>query len=128
MNPFKVQGYCPMGCGQTLFLGNDGYITCSYLRCPQPDAVSTILENSEHEHIVTTTENDFTIKHPLRERLGDALLNCRLRQLLVSFDGPPVKPGIYRVTGLDHPSLDKWLWSPWTLLPPATRERANDQR
>lgn len=35
-----------MGCGKTLFLGNNGFVTCSYLECPEPDAVSTFLETN----------------------------------------------------------------------------------
>lgn len=40
----RVKGRCPMGCGQTLCLGNDGYVTCSYSRCPEPEAASKLLE------------------------------------------------------------------------------------
>jgi hypothetical protein len=39
-----VQGHCP-ACGTTgLFLGNGGYVTCSRVDCPEPDAASTVLE------------------------------------------------------------------------------------
>ncbi|MDJ0460621.1 hypothetical protein [Streptomyces sp. H27-C3] len=43
--PYRdVQGRCP-ACGKTsLFLGDGGYITCSRLECPEPDAASTALE------------------------------------------------------------------------------------
>lgn len=34
-----VQGYCPMGCGRTLFLGEGGHVTCSWAMCPNPSAV-----------------------------------------------------------------------------------------
>lgn len=38
-----VQGRCP-ACGKTsLFLGDGGYVTCSRLECPEPDAASTLL-------------------------------------------------------------------------------------
>lgn len=40
----KVQGRCPRGCGETLFLGDGGYVTCSWVRCPEPDAASKLLE------------------------------------------------------------------------------------
>lgn len=42
----KVEGECPMGCGQTLFLGSGGYVTCSWMKCPQPDSASRMLETS----------------------------------------------------------------------------------
>ena len=38
-NP-RVQGECPNGCGKTLFLGHDGYVTCSWIKCPDPCAPS----------------------------------------------------------------------------------------
>jgi hypothetical protein len=39
-----VQGHCP-ACGwTTLFLGDGGYVTCSRIDCPEPDAASTLLE------------------------------------------------------------------------------------
>jgi len=40
-----VQGRCP-ACGwESLFLGSGGYITCSRLECPDPNAASTLLEH-----------------------------------------------------------------------------------
>ena len=33
-----VRGYCPLGCGATLFLAAGGCVTCSSLNCPRPDA------------------------------------------------------------------------------------------
>lgn len=39
-----VRGRCP-ACGTSgLFLGNGGYVTCSLISCPEPDAASTMLE------------------------------------------------------------------------------------
>jgi hypothetical protein len=39
-----VQGRCP-ACGTAgLFLGDGGYVTCSLIDCPEPDAASTVLE------------------------------------------------------------------------------------
>ncbi|MFJ2675094.1 DUF6085 family protein [Streptomyces sp. NPDC087525] len=39
-----VQGHCPACRGTSLFLGSGGYVTCSRLDCPEPDAASTLLE------------------------------------------------------------------------------------
>lgn len=39
-----VKGKCPMGCGETLFLGDAGYVTCSWHECPDPSAASDALE------------------------------------------------------------------------------------
>jgi len=93
----KVQGYCPMGCGSTLFLGAGGYVTCSFIGCPDPGAVSTILEDGETEHIVTIEDKRFHVQHPLRERLDGKLHTCGLHRYLSELDGPPRKPGRYRV-------------------------------
>lgn len=41
-NP-KVRGFCLMGCGQTLFLGDGGYVTCSLDSCPDPAATNDAL-------------------------------------------------------------------------------------
>jgi hypothetical protein len=101
-----VRGYCPMGCGQTLFLGEGGHVTCSRLNCPNPVAVDDILGWPEHEHIVTFTAGDFTILHPLRERLNHDLVNCLLHARCRHLDGPPVAPGTYRARG----SGDSWTW------------------
>ena len=43
----KVDGYCPMGCGPTLFLGEGGYVTCSWHACPNPSAVADLLEDRQ---------------------------------------------------------------------------------
>lgn len=42
-----IRGYCPMGCGETLFIGAGGYITCSWLTCPNPTAVCDLLDNRD---------------------------------------------------------------------------------
>lgn len=39
----QVQGKCPACHGQSLFLGAGGYVTCSYLSCPNPTAVNDLL-------------------------------------------------------------------------------------
>ncbi|WP_460071110.1 DUF6085 family protein [Streptomyces sp. YKOK-I1] len=38
-----VQGRCPACGGSSLFLGSGGYITCSRLDCPQPDAATEVI-------------------------------------------------------------------------------------
>jgi hypothetical protein len=39
-----VQGNCPACRGASLFLGDGGYVTCSRIDCPEPDAATTVLE------------------------------------------------------------------------------------
>lgn len=100
-NPYpggvRIPGYCPMGCGQTLFAGAGGYITCAALSCPRPDAVSVLLEDRETEHIVMVEPHTFSVQHPLRERLDGELFRCGLHAWIANFPGPPGKPGRYRV-------------------------------
>ena len=38
-----IRGKCPMGCGETLFVGAGGHITCSWVDCPRPDAADALL-------------------------------------------------------------------------------------
>jgi hypothetical protein len=93
-----VEGYCPMGCGESLYLAGGGYVTCRSQRCPRPDAVSTLLEDREAEHIVEFYEDTFTVRHPLRERIDDALMSCELHSRIAGLSGPPVQLGRYRAT------------------------------
>jgi hypothetical protein len=95
-NP-DIPGYCPMGCGRTLFAAVGGHITCSYIHCPRPTAVDDLLEDQETDHLVTFDVTGFTVRHPLRERLDDALMSCRLHEFCAGLDGPPALPGLYRV-------------------------------
>jgi hypothetical protein len=42
-----VQGRCP-ACGhEVLILGEGGYVTCSLLDCPDPEAATKLLERTE---------------------------------------------------------------------------------
>jgi len=99
-----------MGCGETLFLSVDGIVTCSLLSCEQPEAVSALLEDRETDHIIWLGgEDSYTVRHPLRERLDDGLLNCPLDSYLISLDGPPTSPGCYLV------ALERGEWA-WHLI------------
>jgi hypothetical protein len=98
-----------MGCGDTLFVGSGGYITCSWVKCPDPGAVSDLLmlHTSPH-HKVVIGELGWTIEHPLRERLA-GLFDCPLHGFMESRPGPPAVPGTYTVvsTGDD---VERWVW------------------
>lgn len=107
----NVAGYCPMGCGQTLFLGEGGHVTCSWAQCPRPEAVDELLADREIEHVVELGHTGFGVQHPLRERLDGALFECELHQLISEEEGPPEEPGHrYRVR---EPFWD----SAWERLP-----------
>lgn len=100
-----VTGYCPMGCGRTLFLADGGHVTCSYLHCPRRDAVANLLADPETGHLVDFGAETFTIVHPLREH-RDELLTCALHEYICGLDGPPVQPGRYRAVR----NGDRWAW------------------
>ncbi|MET7477976.1 DUF6085 family protein [Streptomyces sp. NPDC005648] len=98
----RVPGYCPMGCGQTLERrGTDGVIQCQATRCPRVYAVQDLLTDRETEHIVQFDTTGFTVRHPLRERIGDALMQCTLHRHCASLSGPPADPGRYRAVRVD---------------------------
>lgn len=104
----RPRGRCPMGCGETLFLGSGGYITCSWVKCPNPTAVSDLLlEHADPWHVVNVGAGSWTIAHPLRERLAGELFECPLHAYMESLAGPPIKPGRYRVHGDAH----RWTWN-----------------
>src|SRR5690242_8844210 len=103
----RVQGHCPMGCGETLFLGEGGHVTCSYINCPRPTAVDELLADSETEHIVVIGEETFSIQHPLRERLDGELHDCALHlDLSLARDYVAAqKVGVYRAHRCAEPEI-----------------------
>jgi hypothetical protein len=98
----QIRGYCPACGGTSLFIAAGGHITCSRIDCTEPDAADRILDDRETQHIVTLGEGDFTIRHPLIERVDDRLMECRLHSDLVELSGPPRQPGRYRVYPKDN--------------------------
>jgi hypothetical protein len=98
----QIQGHCPACGGTSLFVAEGGYITCSRIDCAEPDAVASILDDSEIAHVVEFREADFTIRHPLIERVDDRLMQCQLHADLVDLAGPPVQVGRYRAVPKDN--------------------------
>lgn len=97
MSGLRVEGCCPMGCGETLFLGAGGFVTCSVDVCPNPEATSLILQDPETEHVAKMTGDSWSVQHPLRERLDGDLFACDVHEALTELNGCPVTPGMYRV-------------------------------
>lgn len=88
-----------MGCGEQLIQGEGHQVWCCHSACPRPTAAAEILADPETGHIVTFTDDGFTIRHPLRERLDDALMTCPLHAGLMdgTLDaGEWLEPGQYR--------------------------------
>src|SRR5690606_12081447 len=92
-------------CGhRSLFLGSGGYITCSIRECRNPTAAADLLDDGETRHVVTFTDDGFSIRHPLIERADGTLDDCELHAYCLALDGPPVKPGTYRAERVG----DRW--------------------
>jgi hypothetical protein len=105
--PRDITGFCPMGCGRTLFRATGGHVTCSYEHCPNPVAASIILEDGESEHIVKFGRSTWTVRHPLRERISDQLLEeCQLHEHIAQLNCPPIVPGTYRARHWQG----QWTW------------------
>lgn len=113
MTMTRVAGHCPMGCGQTLFLGEGGHVTCASLPCPNPCLVDDLLADPETEHVIKFSDETFAILHPLRER-AEELFACPLHEHVIGLSGPPVEPGRYRayVTGTGVWHWDKIVGDP----------------
>ena len=85
-----------MGCGQALALTVAGRVICEDDGCPNPDAAAMVLDDGETAHIAVFAGDGYTIRHPLKERIGDALMRCGLHEFLRD-SGTRVASGRYRV-------------------------------
>lgn len=92
-----VLGYCP-SCGQdSLFVPKGGgAIMCQLSGCFERTAAHDILGDQETQHIAVIREKDFTLRHPLFERIDNRLMECKVHQMLADLGTPP-EPGEYRV-------------------------------
>ncbi len=98
----RIEGFCPEGCGRTLQVEEmqaRNRIICMADGCPSPLSMHQIANDEETEHIVEFDEAGFTIRHPLRERVTDLLLNCLLHQECAEH---PDLMGRYRATTEDR--------------------------
>lgn len=87
-----LEGHCPTCGNQTLYAEEMrvvNRIICMGDDCPDPHSVHRILQDSQTDHIVHFSGAGFTIRHPLRERIDDALIDCELHLALMGFPGPP---------------------------------------
>lgn len=101
-----VAGYCPICGSASLMLGEGGYITCTRADCPRPDAVADLLADRQTEHIVWIRDDGYTVRHPLRERLADQLLTCKVDEYMAELPRAPLAPGKYLLC-----DSVPWAWS-----------------
>lgn len=105
----QVKAYCPWCGHRGLFVGVEGHLTCPAVECRRPTAADELLDDQEIAHVVTLGDTEFTIRHPLHERLDDRLMECDLHRYLADLSGPPWAPGRYRVQRAQ--STDQWRWN-----------------
>lgn len=104
-----------MGCGQTLAILYDPHASdppaayCGSSGCPDSRAMEKIMRDPETEHTVQFAgDRGFTVKHPVRERVGNRLMICRLHAWLMEHRPTAADtPGVYRVT----PDQDSWSFT-----------------
>jgi Family of unknown function (DUF6085) len=102
-----MKGFCPLGCADGLVVGPDRFsLMCPSPTCPRPGAVMEIITDLETEHVAVLTDGGYTIRHPLRERLDDALLTCDLGEWMDQQNFPPAPSGRYRVIRIEG----RWSW------------------
>lgn len=114
--------YCPACGAQQLNAGNGGTsFTCMNREtCPDRYAAAKVLADPETEHVVRfDAAGYFNAKHPLRERIGDALLDCAIHDAVVDHvhDLPRADfaDTVWRVRRAGEHNLDaNWVWEPIT--------------
>lgn len=105
----QLTGFCP-ACGREgLVTGEGGGITCFAAGCPRPTAVTELLADRETAHIVMFDQRGYTIRHPLWERLDDALMTCSLHAYCLLNRQPD---GRYRASQTG--TARRWAWEPIT--------------
>jgi hypothetical protein len=114
---FDLRGTCP-ACGEnTLTIALTGrkiVLVCAYIACPRPTALDEILTTcSQPEHIVDLRATDYSMQHPMIERLDGVLLDrCPLAAFLSLAAWHHLPLGRYAVS---RPvEADDWSTATWT--------------
>jgi len=117
----RLDALCP-ACGTQLFIElgiTVDQIVCRNVNCKRPTAAHEILSETEIGHIVMLGERDFSMKHPLVERIRDELLKCDFMLYMRSLLRTPLAPGKYRVVHSSDAGpvatnfigiIDGWQW------------------
>jgi hypothetical protein len=95
-----IRGRCPM-CALSMLVVRDERIRCLQPECPDPEAVSKLLEaTGQHDHFLTIGPvTGFSLEHPLRERIDEkqSMATCPLQFALNLLWQAPAPAGRYRV-------------------------------
>jgi len=108
-----VRGHCPACGNASLHLTSDsGILRCLSPTCPRPAAADELLAVSHiTDHLVTVNGNGgWTVRHPLIERIEDALFECPLTEALSDGDlGEDRFGGVWWVRYIPGPGA-YWEW------------------
>lgn len=119
-----IEPRCPMCNHPLAYEKSYGYLICTWGDCPRPTAAAELLSEGETEHIVTLRANGYSVKHPIRERLDDALLDCWLAEQVADYGQEwttSLSPAATNTVELDRPyrmwiegqGEDAWVnWAP----------------
>lgn len=89
----RVVGYCPE-CGQEKLGVLFNEVRCMSPLCPRPTAAAEILSDPEVAHILDHGPDGFTIRHPMKERLDDRLMECQLHNRMQIFGKADLASGV----------------------------------
>lgn len=107
---FFVQGFCPACGNPTLAIDEfEARLGCTEVDCPRPTAAHDVLSDDQTLHLVTLRRDDFTVRHPLIERLDNRLEECRIHAALADCDDMPMGQGVYTVDVDDMNELE-FVW------------------
>lgn len=116
----SIAGYCPACGGRDTIRAprhaNIGVLHCSAEGCPDKMAAAKILSDKEIHHIVRFDDESgtFNAQHPLRERVGQSLLDCAIHEEVLRWvaDGGPSK-GTWRLKDRDAVEGEEYNEWPW---------------
>lgn len=106
-----VHGICP-SCGQRrLFVnsGSGGILQCLNKACKYPNAANEIINDPVRDHLMVLDDKSWTVIHPLIERLGNRMLDCKIGDRIaeVMEESNITDHGVFRV--IEHKDGDLQL-------------------
>lgn len=93
----KVRGTCPACENETLFIGEDGRISCSAKDCPKPDAVDALINRPPFHVLKVDDDGQWAIAH--KTSCFPNLLDCAIHdKVRMAFRHLTPAPGRYHVS------------------------------